>query len=122
MRKITNFLGIISLMMIIGMTVIGCNKKVDSPTDVVKKLHTAIEKEDAKAIGELMTPEGAETIIMVLSKISNLIAASGEITASAEEIEGDYAYVEVTYANGETSEWELVKVDGVWKVDLDMSK
>jgi len=117
MKKHFSFIGLISLMLIIVIVVIGCSAG-GSPTNVVKKLHTAVEKGDAKAIGQLMTPEASQMMIMLGEKASGMIASYGGITRTEETINGDYASVKVTYRNGETSDYDLVKVDGKWKVTI----
>ena len=118
MKKHFSFIGLISLLLIIGIVAIGCSGG-DSPTSVVKKLHTAIEKGDAKAIGQLMTPEGAQMMTMMGEKTKGMMAAYGGIAKTQETINGNNAVVKVTYKNGETSDYELVKIDGKWKVTID---
>ncbi|MDR0320479.1 MAG: DUF4878 domain-containing protein [Treponema sp.] len=117
MKKHFSFIGLISLLLIIGIVAIGCSG--GSPTSVVKKLHTAIEKGDSKAIGQLMTPEGASMMAMMGEKAKGMIASYGGIAKTRETIDGNDALVEVTYKNGETSDYELVKIDGKWKVTID---
>ena len=111
----------ISLIFIAAITVVAC-RRAATPTAVVRQLHAAIIKEDAKAIGELMTVEGAQAMVLFLEKASGIMAAQGDITNTEEIIDGDTAIVIVSYSNGEASEWDLVRIDGSWKVDLDMSK
>ena len=121
MKKHIYFIGLISLLLIIGIIAIGCSVG-GSPTSVVKKLHTAIEKGDAKAIGQLMTPEAAQLMIMMGmmgEKTKGMMAAYGGIAKTEEIIDGNNAVVKVTYKNGETSDYELVKIDGKWKVTID---
>ena len=118
MKRYLYFTGLISLMLIIGLAVTSCSGG-SSPANVVKQLHTAIEKGDTKKIGELMTPEAAGMILMMADKMKGMLASYGDITGTKETIEGDTATVEVTYKNGETSNYDLVKVDGKWKVSVD---
>jgi len=118
MKRYLYFIGLISLILIIGLAVTSCGSG-SSPTSVVKQLHTAIEKGDSKKIGELMTPDGAEMVIMMGDKMKGVLASYGDITGTKETIEGDTATVVVTYKNGETSDYDLVKVDGKWKVSVD---
>jgi ketosteroid isomerase-like protein len=117
MKRCFYFTGLISLMLIIGLAVTSCGGS--SPANVVKQLHTAIEKGDAKKIGELMTPEAAGMITMMGDKAKGMLASYGPITHTKETIDGDTATVVVTYKNGETSDFDLVKVDGKWKVSMD---
>jgi hypothetical protein len=118
MKKAFSFTGLISLILIIGLAVTSCSVG-GSPSSVVKQLHTAIEKGDSKKVGELMTSEGAQLMIMYGDKAKGLLAAKGKITKTAEEIYGDDATVTVEYANGEEEEFELVKINGKWKVTMD---
>jgi len=116
MKKTMFFIGLISLILITGLVVSSCGG--GSPTSVVKQLHTAIEKGDSKKIGELMTSDAAQLMIMYGDKAKGLIVSKGKITKTEEEINGDDATVTVTYANGETEDYDLVKKDGKWKVEL----
>jgi len=118
MKKHFLFIGLISLLLIMGIVVIGCGGG-SSPTSVVKKLHTAIEKGDSKAIGQLMTPDAAQMMAMLGEKAKGMMATYGGIAKTEETINGDNAVVKVTYKNGETSDYELVKIDGKWKVTID---
>ncbi|MCL2066484.1 MAG: DUF4878 domain-containing protein [Treponema sp.] len=118
MKRYSFFAGFISLLLVIGFIVASCGGG-SSPTNVVKQLHTAIEKGDAKKIGELMTPEAAGMVAMMGDKAKGMLASYGEITNTEETIDGDTATVLVTYKNGETSNYDLVKVDGKWKVSVD---
>jgi len=118
MKKLFSFIGLVSLLLIMGIVVIGCGGG-DSPTGVVKKLHTAIEKGDSKAIGELMTPEAAQMMAMMGEKSKGMLKTYGGIAKTEETIDDDEAHVTVTYKNGETGDFELVKIDGKWKVTLD---
>jgi len=118
MKKHFSFIGLISLLLIMGIVVIGCSGG-GSPTSVVKKLHTAMEKGDSKAIGQLMTPEAAQMIAMMGEKVKGMMATYGGIAKTEETIDGNNAVVKVTYKNGETSDYQLVKIDGKWKVTID---
>jgi len=119
MRKHFSFIGVISLLLIIGIALVSCGGGGSSPTNVVKKLHVAIEKGDAEAISELMTPEAAQMMVLLGEKAKGTISSYGGIEKTEEAINGDTAEVKVTYKNGETSDYELVKIDGKWKVAID---
>lgn len=117
MKKTFRLLGVISLMLIIGFTVISCGG--NSPSSVVRQLHTAIEKEDANKVNQLMVPEAASMVVMMMEKLKGGLEEYGKITKTEEEIDGDRAVVYVTYSNGEEDEFVLVKVDGKWKVTIE---
>jgi lysyl-tRNA synthetase class I len=117
MKKTLSLLGLISLILVIGFVIISCGGG-SSPATVVKQLHTAIEKEDADKINELMTPGAAALITGMLEKAKGTVTEKGKITKTEETIDGDKATVKVTYDDGQEGTFDLVKVDGKWKVDL----
>ena len=117
MKKHVFLIGLISMALIFGMILISCGG--GSPSSVVKQLHTAIEKGDAKKIGDLTTPEAAQMLAMFGEKGRGMITTKGSITKTEETINGNNAVVKVTYKNGETDKYDLVKVNGKWKVSLD---
>jgi hypothetical protein len=118
MKKTLSFVGLISLILIIGFALVNCGGGGGSPTSVVKQLHTAIEKGDDKKINELMTPEAAGMLIMMLEKVKGTVAEYGKITKTEETITDDKAVVKVTYNNGQEGSFDLIKVDGKWKVNF----
>jgi len=117
MKKILNLAGLICLMLIVGLAIVSCAKG-GSPTQVIKKLHTAIEKGDAKTITELSTAEAGGIIVMFSEKLSGMIAESGGVASMSEKITGDTAVVTVTFKDGSTEDYDLVKEDGKWKVTI----
>jgi ketosteroid isomerase-like protein len=119
MKKLSFLMGFIGFALMIGFLFLGCNKGGGSPSDVTRKLYTAIEKGDAKAVGELMTPEAAQTMTMFMEKAKGMVAAKGGITTTKETIDGDTAVVETTFKDGSSEELNLVKVDGKWKVTIE---
>jgi len=119
MKKTFYLIGLISIMLIIGMVIIGCSGGGSSPSTVVRQLHTAIEKQDSKKINQLMSAEAAAAVIMYGEKASGMISEYGGIEKTTETIDGNHATVEVTYKNGDKEEWELEKIDGKWKVTID---
>jgi hypothetical protein len=119
MRRTLTLVSAISLTLVMGLSVIGCGGS--SPSKVVRQFYAALEKGDAKAIGELSTPETAELLIPFLEKAKGMAAAYGGITNTEETINGDTATVSVTYKNGSTENYDLVKVNGKWKVSMSSS-
>jgi ketosteroid isomerase-like protein len=95
----------------------GCGGS-DSPSSVARKFYAAIEKNDAKAMGQVATPETVQLMAMFGEKASGMVADKGKITKTSEEIKGDTAVVTLTFADGETETLDLKKVDGKWKVAL----
>jgi len=90
-----------------------------SPTAAAKGFVAAVEKGgDAKALEKYATAETAGLIAMFGEKAKTSLAEKGKITNTSEEIDGDTAKVTLTFANGETTDLDLVKVDGKWKVSV----
>jgi len=89
------------------------------PTAAAKGFVAAVEKGgDAKALEKYATAETAGLIAMFGEKAKTSITEKGKITDTSEEIDGDTAKVTLTFANGETEDLDLVKVDGKWKVSI----
>jgi hypothetical protein len=105
--------------MIVAITLSFVACGTDSPSNVVRKLHTAIEKNDSKAIERLMTPDAAALFVSIGEKASEAVKESGRITQVEEQITGNTASVTVTYTSGETAEFDLVKDSGKWKVTIE---
>jgi len=118
MKKYLYIAGLFSFILCLGLVVSSCGAG-SSPTKVVKQLHAAIEKGDSKKVGELMTSDAAEMMVMMGDKAKGMLASYGSITNTRETINGDTATVVVTYQNGETNDFELIKVDGKWRVTED---
>jgi len=89
-----------------------------SPSSAARKFYTAIEKNDAKAMGQVATSETVQLITILGEKASGMVASYGKITETTEKIEGDTAVVTIKFANGETENLDLIKVDGKWKVTI----
>jgi hypothetical protein len=114
MKKTLALAVAVGVSVVIGLSAMGCGG--DSPSTVVKKYIAAIEKGDAKALGELCTPEVTDQLIPFLEKAKGVVAAYGGIASTEEKIDGDNAVVSVTYKNGKTEELNLTKVNGKWKM------
>jgi len=99
----------------------GCSL-ANSPKVAVRNFGKAIEKNDMKALAKVATPETVQLVSMFGSKAQGYAASMSDrkIKKVTEEIDGDEAVVTVLFADGEEEEFELVKVDGKWKVDMNM--
>jgi hypothetical protein len=117
MKKLS-LIRLFSLALMICLSAIGCNLGPSSPTKVVNDFHVAVLNGNTKAFNDLMTPQGAETMTAFAEKAKAGLEKNGKITDTKETIDGDQAIVEVTYENGETSKYDLVKVEGKWKIDI----
>jgi len=116
MKKYVYLIGIVSIVLITGMIFISCAG--GSPSSVVKQLHTAIEKGDTKAISELATSDAAQMLLLIGEKAKGMISEKGGIIKTEETISGDTAVVKVTYKDGETEDFDLIKENGKWKVSI----
>jgi len=104
------------MVIVLILSVFGCGG--GSPTSVVRSLHTAMEKGNNKSIERLMTEEAAQLVIGLGEKAQEGIRDSGQITNTEERITGNTATVTVTYANGQTNQFDLVRERGKWKVTI----
>lgn len=116
--KRTFSIGIISLLLIIGLVITSCGGG-GSPSNVIRKLHTAVEKGDTKVISELVVPEAAALILKMMEQLQEAYTESGGIAKIEETIDGNTAVVTVTYKMGDTADYDLVKVNGKWKGTID---
>jgi hypothetical protein len=91
----------------------------NSPSSVVRQLFTAIEKSDTDKINEVMTAEAAPLMLMFAEKAKGMIKEQGKIVKTDEKIDGDTATVTVTFEDGSTEDFSLIKVDGKWKITME---
>ena len=120
MKRMLFLLGLISL---IG--IIGCGGG-RSPGGVVRQLHVAVERGDRNAISDLMVSDAYELLFKFYSmdELQEMFEESGGISKMEENIDraSNTASVEVTYRNGDTDTYDLVREDGKWKVTLELDK
>ena len=95
----------------------------NSPKAAVQKFGKAIEKNDMKALAKVATPETVQLVATFGSKMQGYAASmsSKKVKTVTEEIDGDTAVVTITFDDGEEEKFDLVKVDGKWKVHIDMN-
>ena len=107
----------ISLMLIIGLTLVSCGS---SPQNVIKQWHTAVEKGNDSAINNLIVPGSNLSRSMLaggLHRETFLKAVRGRVVMSMTEyIEGNIANVDVNYNAGGPIYFRLAKVDGKWLI------
>ena len=110
--------GTLAIMIVVSLLLVmaSCGGGGGSPTAATKAFMSALEKGDTKAMEKVATPETVALIAAFGEKAKESMKEYGKITYSDEKIDGDKATVKVSFANGETSDVELVKVDGKWKV------
>jgi hypothetical protein len=91
----------------------------DDPSSVAKKFYEAVEKGDTNAVERYSNAETAAMIAALGEKASETAGSRGKITdASEKSNDGEKAVVVLTFADGDTEELDLVKVDGKWKVSM----
>jgi len=111
------FIGILVLVALLT----GCSL-ANSPKAAVKKFGKAIEKNDMKALAEVATPETVQLVATFGSKVQGYAASMSDkkIKAITEEIDGDNAEVTVIFDDGDEETFDLVKINGKWKVNIKM--
>jgi hypothetical protein len=117
MKNTIKILGIIAMVAIIGLTMIACGGG-ESPSSVARKAIAAVEKGDEKGINATMTAETAALVIPMLEKAKGQMAGKKGIAGTEEKIDGDTAVVKVTFNDGSTDDFKLVKDGGKWKVTI----
>jgi len=117
MKKMLSVTAFIGLLLTATLTGNGCSAS-NSPTNVVKQFIAIVENGDAKNYSKVMTPESASQVAMFGEKAKTALVAKNGIASTKETINGDKAVVEVTFKDGSTEKFELVKVDGKWKVAI----
>ena len=117
MKRTSKIIGLIVLMALLVFLMVACGGGA-SPSSVVRKAITAIEKGDQKGVEATFTPEAAALIVGMLEKAQGGVGEYGGIASTEETINGDTAKVKVTFKNGETGDFDLVKVDGKWKITM----
>jgi hypothetical protein len=98
----------------------GCSIFSSSPKSVVEKFYKSIEQNDVKAMSEVATKETVELMVLFGSKVQAALVANGKIKSMTETINGDTAVVKTIFESGEEDSVDLIKVDGKWKVHVDM--
>jgi len=110
------FVGALVFVALLGSCSLG-----SSPKAAVQKFGKAIEKNDMKALAQVATPETVQLIAAFGSKIQGYAASMSakKIKTVTEKIDGNTAVVTVIFADGEEENFDLVKIDGKWKVAID---
>ncbi len=121
MRKSIKFVFCFSIVLLIAACAAG-----NTPTAATKKFFNAAIENDSKAMAEVATPETAQLMAMFGPKMQEALAEEGisgigDFTFS-ETINGDTAVVTMTDSSGTEENIDLIKVDGKWKVSMDMNK
>lgn len=98
-----------------ALSAVGCAN--DSPTAVAQEFWKALENQNTRAMERVATPEAMAMINAMGDKIQPAIASFGRITNTTEEIDGDSAFVTLTFASGDEQVIDLIRVDGKWRVD-----
>jgi hypothetical protein len=114
MSKLLKVLGVVVMCLSIGLTAVACG--APSPSAVTKKFYAALEKGNMEAAGKYATPETVAMLAVFGSKLPPMLKAYGGIKSMSEKIDGDNAKVTIVFKNDETSDVDLKRIDGKWKV------
>jgi hypothetical protein len=109
-------LAAVNLLIVVSLLLAMASCGGGSPTAAVRAFMTALEKGDTKAMEKVATPETVALIAAFGEKATESMEEYGKITYGDEKIDGDKATVKVSFANGQSSDVDLIKVDGKWKV------
>ena len=113
--------GITVLAAVLGFTMAACGGGGGggNPAAVTKAFLAAVEKNDAKAMEKTATKDTVALMSGFGEKAAEAMKGYGKVTGVTEQIDGDTATVKVTFANGETTDVDLVKEEGKWLVKAD---
>jgi len=120
MKKLVKgmLVAVIAVLLVVGMVSCGGG----SPSAVARAFFDAAQKGDLKAVQKVTTPETGALLGMFWDMAKEQMKKSDEdakkITKTSEKIDGDTAVVTLTFANGETDDVDLKKVDGKWLVNI----
>ena len=123
MKKTCSLIGLISVVLIVGLAMISCGGG-GSPESVVKEFHSALEKGNTNKMLELSTPESAEMVNMLAGmmeedKFKGALEEQGKIQSTeVVDISDAAATVNVTYSSGENHNFDLKKINGKWKINV----
>jgi hypothetical protein len=111
----------VGILVFVSLLATGCFLS-DSPKETVKKFGKALAKNDMAALAKVATPETVQLMATFGSKLQGYAASMSQkkIAEITEEIDGDTAVVTIVFEDGEEEEFDLVKIDGKWKVDINM--
>lgn len=109
---------IIFISLVLAAFLTGCFES--SPKTTVEKFYKALEKNDTQALAEVSTQETMLLIGMFGSKLQGMVAAN-KVKTLTETIDGETAVVTATFEDGSTDKIDLKKIDGKWKVHIDMN-
>jgi hypothetical protein len=118
-KKIIIVASVVVVLAIVAMVVV--NSLSNSPKAVVQRFVKAIEKNDMKALSEVATPDTVQLITMLGTKVQGMIASQtgGKPKSVTETIDGDTAVVTIVLEDDNEINFDLVKVNGKWKVSID---
>ena len=142
MKKMS-LVGLISLMLIMGLNFIVHSQTGVTPSSVVKQFYTTVEKGDSQAVSKLLiSPKklqedsvlamfaGKSDEVSAMQKLAEIqmnmlmggqdlkkeLATKGGLVSTKETINGNKAIVKATHKDSSTWTFNLVKVDGKWKI------
>jgi len=112
MKRMMVWAGIVCAVFIAGCSIGG------SPSSAARRFYAAVEKNDSKAMEQVATAETMQIMSMYGEKAKGMLTGNGKIKSTTEKRDGDTAVVTLTFENGETTDLDLIKTDGKWKVTI----
>ena len=91
---------------------------VNSPETTVQDFYNAIERNDIIALYDVATDDLIQLLLMFGDKAREAIMEEGKIKSMTHTINGDKAVVNITFDSGQTSNLDLIRLDGKWKVSV----
>jgi len=107
--------------LLIAVLLAGCGLS-NSPKAAVKKFIEAVENNDLAAMEAVSTEETMQLVALYGWKMKGSLAENGKVKSMTEYIDDDFAVVTVIFENNETTDIELIRIDGKWKIFASMNK
>jgi len=112
MKRMMMLTGIVCAVFFAGCSLVG------GPSSAARRFYAAVDRGDTKALEQAATPETVQLITMYGEKAKGMLTSNGRIKSTTEKIDGNTAVVTLTFENGETTDLDLIKTDGKWKVTI----
>ena len=120
---------ILSLVALVGVSLIGCGGGESGPEGAVRGMFKAMEAKDAEKMGEYFAEDVREDVVAMMEfsfalidsiKISNLKLTVASQTENTATVDFEYDYeieaFDETDKSHESDTIDLVKVDGKWLI------
>jgi hypothetical protein len=118
-KHVRSVCGVAAALIFSSLFVVGCGSP--GPSAVAERFFTALANGDMETVGKYATPKTITTVTTFGDKLQKAAQMAGKVTRSTETIDGDAATVTLYFENSDPDEFKLVKIDGKWKVDIDIN-